>query len=212
MPRLNNNENLDVRGTLDLRSGSVLFANGQVPRTVLAQNPGAAFPIDLTNLRTWDDFATNLPGTAATDDLAIIEGTFGTDAPRLQTGDLKAAGATTRYARFTFALPEQYVDGDAFTIRVRAGMDTTISDGTATVDIEAYRYDDDGGVGSDLCATAAQDINSLTKSDNDFTITPTGLSAGDVFDVRVAVAISDTAGATAVIGEISRISVLVDVR
>jgi len=209
--RIDSGETLSNRGTIDSQAGDILVIDGYWPRTKLAAEPLSAEAIELTQLRVWDDLASLLPGVAANDDLAIIEGTWGTDAPTVQTSDAKSTSITQRL-RFRRRLGAEYVSGGDIKLRIRAGMITTISDDTATVDVECYCDDEDGGVGADLCATAAQSINSLTKADRDFVITATGLAAGDVLDFRVTIAITDAATATAVIGEISRMVLLRDIR
>lgn len=209
--RVNRGELLDVRGTLDVQSGTLSVADGQVTRSWLAQDALAPLAIPLTELRVWDALGTLLPGTAANDDLAIITGTFGTDAARVRTSDAKASSVTQR-GRVLIPLPPDYDAGETLTLRVRAGMITTVADTSATVDVECYVEDADGAVGSDICATAAQSINSTDKANKDFTITPTGLAPGDVLDVRLTVAIVDSATGTAVIGEISRLALLYDRR
>jgi hypothetical protein len=126
---------------------------------------------------------TNLPGTAANDDMALITGTPGTDAPTLQGVDFGATSTDEKCA-FIFPVPQSYADGETITLRIHAGMLTTVSDGTATVDVECWEQDGAGAVGSDICATAAQSINSLTFADYDFTITPTSVAAGDTLMQR----------------------------
>ena len=212
MPRINSSETLDVRGTLDVSSAeSVLFKNGAITRPKVQQEAATDYAVPFTDMRVWDDFNALPPGTAAADDLAIIEGTFGTDSETMQTSDAKAGSATQR-TRFKFFMPAEYDSGETVTVRVRGGMITTISDTTATVDVECYAHDDDGAVGSDLCTTSAQTINSLTKADKDFTITATSLTPGDVLDIRLTIAITDSATGTAVIGELSKVSLLLDIR
>lgn len=222
MPNFPSSETVTVLGTLDFAgatsvrpktnalSGTAL-TDDTLTRSKLATESAEAYPIPVQALRVWDNLTSALPQTAATDDLAIIEGTLGTDAPTIQSGDGKAT-TITRYARFQFTLPPEYTDQQNLVVRIRAGMITTISDGTATVDVQCYRHDADGGVSADLCATAAQTINSLTKSDKDFTITGSTIFAGDTLDVRITVAITDAATGTAVIGEISRIAMLLDIK
>jgi len=209
--RINSGETLSNRGTIDSQAGDILVIDGYWPRTKLAAEPLSAQAIELTQLRVWDDLASLLPGVAADDDLAIIEGSWATDAPTVQTSDAKGTSITQRL-RFRRRLGPEYVSGGDIKLRIRAGMITTISDDTATVDVECYCDDEDGGVGADLCATAAQSINSLTKADRDFVVTATRLAAGDVLDFRVTIAITDAATATAVIGEISRMVLLRDIR
>ena len=107
--------NVAITGTLTVKRDGISAQNRS---SVLRQDPLAIFPVPFTSLRVWDAFATNLPGTAATDDLALIGGTFGTSHPTIEAGDLKAAGATTRYARFQVKLPECYDSGETITLNV----------------------------------------------------------------------------------------------
>jgi hypothetical protein len=153
-----------------------------------------------------------LPGTAATDDLALIGGTFGTNAPSIQAGDLKAAGATTRYARCVFQLPPEFVIGGTVQIRTHAGMKTTVADTSCVVDFSAYRSNLEDGVGSDLVTTAATTINSLTEADKDFAVDSATLLPGDYLDIRMLVTCTDAATGTAVIPFIGSVEVLLDIR
>ena len=92
-------------------------------------------------------------------------------------------------------------------------MTTTVSDTTATVDVQCYSADEDGAVaGGDLVTTAAQDINSLTKGNFDFVVTPTGLAAGDLLDIRITVAITDGASGVPITADITDLKMLLDVQ
>ena len=184
----------------------------QTRASILKQDANAIFPVMLTALRVWDAFATNLPATAATDDLALVGGTFGTAPPTISGGDMKALGATMRYARFQAQLPECYDAGQTITLSISAGMVTTVSDTSCTLDVECYKIDKVTGIGSDLCATAATSINSLVFAAIPFTITPTSLAAGDVFDIRIAIACNDAATGTAVTPTIAAIDLLCDIK
>lgn len=183
-----------------------------IPRSSLLQDDLAVYTIPMTEFRVWDAFETNLPGTSATDDLALIGGTFATASPTIQTSDLKTAGATTRYARALLRIPAEYVDAETVTLRFHAGMKTTISDGTATLDVQAFKVDEEEGISADLVATGATTINSLTMADKNFSITATALTAGDLLDVRIAVAVNDTATGNAVIAIIGSVKLLCDVK
>lgn len=203
-----------TRITGDLYVSGSITRGGSGPsiaRTDLTQENLAPYKIPLTDFRVWDAMATVLPGTSATDDLALIGGTFGTNSPTIQTSDLKNAGATTRYARVLFNIPHEYVAGQTVTIRVHGGMKTTVASASATVDVECYLSDDEEGISADLCTTAAQSINSLTDADLDFAITSTSIAPGDTLDIRIAVAVNDSATGTAVIGQIGAVTVLLDV-
>jgi hypothetical protein len=171
----------------------------------LEQQATQVFDIPLTDARVWDDFRALVPSTAANDDLGLITGTWGTDTPTLQSGDGKAT-TITRRAGFAFRVPHNFVSAGTLVIRVRGGMVTTISDDVASVDLEVYEADLDGGVGSDLCQTSAVSVNSLTKVNADFTIDSSGLVAGDLLYLRLTAAITDAATGTAVIVEVSDIN------
>ena len=214
-------DNLHIGGHLTAASMTVpsnavvnasVAADAAIARSKLALDTLAEYPVKLTDFRVWDAMQTNLPGTSASDDLAIIGGTFGSAAPVLQTYDVKAAGSVTLRARVTLSMPAEYAAAETVQLRVRGGMTTTVADNSATVDIEAYKIDEFGGIGSDLCSTAAQSINSLTAGDKDFTISASTLSAGDQLDVRITVAVNDAATGTAVKATLGKVSLLCDVR
>lgn len=192
-----------------------LIVTGDLPdidRADLSLEQNACYLIPWTYWRVWDAFQTNLPGTAATDDLALIGGTFGTNAPSIQAGDLKAAGATTRYARCVVRIPPEFQTGNSVTIRAHAGMKTTVADTSCTIDFSAYRSDLEDGVGSDLVTTAATSINSLTEADKDFVVDSTTLLPGDYLDIRMAITCTDGATVTAVIPFVGSVELLLDIR
>lgn len=200
-------QTLQVGDTLLLNAAGlrVIDSSGQQKQSGVstAVEPLAILP---TDWRVHDAFASNLPATAASDDLGAVNGTDGTHFMSLRTIDFKAA-TTTAYARCFFVLPGNYVAGSAITIRVRAGMLTTVSDTSATVDLEVFSNDGDATGSADLCATSAQSINSLTFSNKDFTVTPTGLVAGQALNIRLVMTGTDGATGTAVIGAVAGVEV-----
>jgi hypothetical protein len=203
-------------GSMTVPAGAVtnsgVHADAAIARSKLEQNTLAIFPVDLNTLRVWDAYNTVLASTpGSADDLALVGGTFGTAHQLVQTGDVKAT-TTTRYARFQVPLPAEYDDGETVQIRLYAGMETTVADTSALVDVVAYEIDGTGGISADLVTTAATTANSLTYANVDFTLTATSLVAGDILDVRIAFAVTDGATATAVIGSIGKIALLCDIR
>jgi len=192
-------------------ANSQIAASAAIERSKLAgEQLKDNIPLEL--VRVWDAFQTSLPTTAASDDLGLIPGTWATDAIVIQTSDAKNTTVTQR-ARFTYRLPHNYVSGQLISAVAWAGMKTTVANGTATIDFEAYKKNDSTGLaGSDLVSTSATTINSLTAADKAFTIDPTGLSAGDELDIRVTIAITDSGTATAVIGRIMKLYMLPTVK
>lgn len=151
-------------------------------------------------------------GKDATDDLSVVGGTLGTNAPSLQTEDLRDVGVTWRYRRYAVILPPEYVAGETVLIRVKGGMITTVADTTAFADVNCYENEEDNSVSADLCTTAETTINALiaTATTVDFTITAATLSPGSVLDVRVGVEVTDASTGAEVIGCITKISLLCD--
>ncbi len=214
--------NVRIGGTLVVSTGASLpsecitttnvSSTYPIARAKLAQDALKVYPIPLTSFRTWDAMATVLPGTSANDDLGLIGGTFATNSPSLQTYDVKSAGALTFYGRCIFAMPAEYDAAETVTLRIKCGMVTTVADTSCTIDAVVYESNKERGIGADLCATGAQSMNSLTFANKDFTITPTGLDAGDVLDIRLALAVNDAAGGAEVIGCVGTVEMLCDVR
>lgn len=205
-------------GSINSQSGSLTNAafasNAGIARSKLDQDDLQPYAVVLTDFRVHDAPSTYLPTTAAADDLGLIEGTYGSDPVYLSTGDVKAT-STTRYARFFCALPPEYVSGESVAIRVYGGMFTTVADTSATLDVVAYSHDKAGTVTADLVTSTAVDINILGTGVNELTYTVNGglpLFPGDELDVRVEIAIVDSATVSAVEGRIYAVALLCDIK
>lgn len=164
------------------------------PQALLGVAGNGNMRVPLTNGRVHDAVQTLLPTSAGTDDLGLVDGSYGTGLSELRGSDF---GGTTvdQYARYLLPLHTDYVNAGAISIVLRAGMLTTVSDGTATVDVVCHAITAAGVTSADICATAAQSINSLTLAAKTFSITPTDRVPGDLLDVKVRVQGSDTGNA-----------------
>lgn len=202
-------DDVRITGGLSIKPDGVA---AQTRATILKQDSLAIFPVNFMDLRVWDAIQTNLPGTPAADDLGLIGTTFGSTAPRVTAGDCKALGPTSRYARFMVELPECYEAGETVTFSISAGMATTVASASCTLDLECYEVDKIGGISADLCTTSATTINSLTFATITFSITATALTAGDVLDVRLTIAVNDAATGTAVTPTIAGIDLRCDIK
>jgi hypothetical protein len=201
----------NLKGTVDTNQTLSLSATS----TDLDIASGTCIGVDFTGVLTSARgcFTVLLAPAASPDDLRIVGGTFTTGVPSLQTGDLKNAGATTKYARLQVQLPAEYVAGGAVTVRLHSGMVTTVASASATVNVECYKSGRETVVtGSNLYTGAAVTCNSLTFTDKDFAITPTSLSPGDILDIRVAIAVNDSGTGTAVIGCIGSAEILLNIK
>ena len=164
-------------------------------RTNITQETGV-YDLYLQDWRTAGTLA--LLGTSAgtpANAMGITPGTFGSAAPIL-VGEAASGNVKTDYARYQFQLPPEYVAGQALTLRVHAKLTTAAYVPTSTtLDAEVYKVDGEAGIGSDICATAAQQLTA-SYADYDFTITPATLSPGDKLDIRITGLVTDTGGTT----------------
>ena len=188
-----------------------IAGNADIATTKLAQRVLAESIVPLTQARTWDAVATNLPAAAASDDLGLVSGAWGTDPARITAGNVRILGATTRRLYLAIPIPANYEDGQTIQLQIRAKMETTVADVSCTLDAEAY-VGSDGSLSSDLVTTAAQSMNSLTAAAYNFTINATGVDPGDLLEVRLSIASNDAATATAVTPAIYSIALLCDTR
>jgi hypothetical protein len=188
-----------------------IAGNADIATTKLAQRVLAESIVPLTQARTWDAAATNLPASAASDDLGLVSGTWGTNPARITAGNVKALGATTRRLYLAIPIPANYEDGQTIQLQIRAKMETTVADVSCTIDAEAY-VGSDGVLGSDLVTTSAQSMNSLTAAAYTFTINATGVDPGDLLEVRLSISSNDAATATDVTPAIYSIALLCDTR
>lgn len=191
---------------------SMVSAGAAIARSKLQQNALQKYIVPWSAFRVHDAIETLLPQPSANDDFGWPPTqTFGTVAPYLRSYDLKTLTQAV-YARAQFYIPPEYDSGQTITLRIRAGMVTTVAGTSATIDAEVHKADRDGAVGADICATAAKSCNTLVTADYDFTITPTGIVPGDWFDFRLALSVVDAATGTAVIGCVYEVAFLLDIR
>lgn len=191
-----------------------LRVTGAMPKTArsgLTQDTEQLYPIPWQAWRVWNAYGTALPATSAADDLGLYPGTWATNSISIQTFDIKTL-STSLFARCVQPLPPEYDDGATVKVRFHAGAKTTVSDTSLDLDLVTYKSDLEEGIGSDICDTAAIDINSLVLASRDFTITPTTLVKGDYLDMRVEIACVDSATATALIGLIGASYLVLDIK
>jgi hypothetical protein len=188
-----------------------IAGNADIATTKLAQRVLAESIVPLTQARTWNAVATNLPAAASGSDLGLVSGTWGTNPARITAGNVRTIGATTSRLYMAIPIPANYEDGQTIQLQIRAKMETTVADVSCTIDAEAY-VGADGAVGSDLVTTPAQSMNSLSAAAYTFTINATGVDPGDLLEVRLSIASNDAATATAVTPAIYSIALLCDTR
>ena len=143
-----------------------------------------------------------LPNTPTGTHLGFDLGTWGTNAPKLTTGDVKVS-STNRYGLWEINLPYHYEDALPVTLRVSSRMNTTQADTSANVDCVAYLADEEGGIeGTDVCQTEAADMNTTDVTTTDFVLNPTNMEKAGTIWARVGIEVVDGSTGTAVIGQL----------
>lgn len=104
-----------------------------------------------------------------------------------------STASATDSALFLVPVPNDYVPGGKIGVRARCKV-STARNTAATVDFTVKEHGD--SLGSDVCATNAQSINSTTLGWKYFSITPTGLIPGlSVLSIVITLATDDTGAA-----------------
>lgn len=155
--------------------------------------------IQLTELRRTNAMTTALATTAGTNLLGLAAA-----AGSVVSGSQTNNTSVNETASIVHILPADYVAGAPITVRARAKV-SAARFVSAQVDLVAKKITD-GVLGADICATAAQALTT-NYTDFDFTITPTGLAAGDMLQLDFYLINNDTGGSTNGTATISELSV-----
>lgn len=204
--------------TILLPAGSLtdqtIAPTAQLDPLKLRQRVLQRYPVGWDTFRVWDAWTSNPVATAGTDDLALLSGAMvaSGSAGRISAGDCRNLGATTRRVAFFMPVPANYDDGETIQFRVRAAMETTVASTSCTVDLEAFVLGVGSTVGADLITTNAQNMNSLSVTDYDFALDAAQIDPGQLLLVRLTIAVSDTATATAVSPAVYSVALLADTR
>lgn len=180
------------------------YAVGSVDRTALTENALDVIGINLGNVKTATGIVLIETETAGSFHVAI-----GTNQLYLQ-GEEAISETEVSVAWFEVYLPANYVAaGD---VKLRAVVDVTGAGtlGACTIDFEARESDNDGAVGSDICATAATAVTA-TAAAHDFVVTATALVAGDKLVVKMTTSINESAG-SAIRALVTKLQLLCDVK
>lgn len=181
---------------------------GELKRADLTEDALQAHGIPVNQMMAADGAPLAVAASAASGDHYLVRGT-NTINWYSQTGN---GGNRTDVSYIQFVLPPSYVAAGDVTLRIRCKVDGAGDDNASSIDVEAYEQAD-GAVGADICATAAQTFAAKsTWYNKDFTITATGLVAGDVLNFKITTVCQENGsdGELNVIGE--PVKVLLDIK
>lgn len=185
-------------------------ASATTARSSLGQDDLQPYPILQEDWYLFDSTIHAPLGATAlsADDLIYTYGAAGTAEATIKATDFGGTSATQK-ARVRVTLPPEYVAGETITLRANAGMLTTVSNQTCTIDFNVYRH---AAPTVDICATAATTINSLVLANKDFTITPTACVPGDILDILMTVAGVDDTNAGVMEPVVTLVTLLLDIK
>lgn len=163
-----------------------------------------AYGIPISQIKAADGADLALSETAGDHFLSLASDVW------LLQGEEAISETEASVSRFQFVLPPEYKAGGNVKLRLKHRSNGAGTAGTCTIDVNAYEQDGNGAKGSDICATAAQTVTKTTWTTSDFTITATGLVAGDIINFVVTTSIQESAG-SALAAQIDGIAVLCDV-
>ena len=189
-----------VDGSID----TAHYAAGSVDRTAMAEKALDVFGINLGNVRT---NAGAVLGVVEAADTFYAQ--IGTNQLFIQ-GEEALSETEASIGWFEIYLPPNYVAAGDVTIRAVVDVTGAGTLGTCTIDFEVRESDNDGAIGSDICATAATAVTA-TAAAKDFTVTATGLVAGDKLVCKMTTSIAESAG-TAIRAVITKLQLLCDVK
>lgn len=113
----------------------------------------------------------------------------------LVVGEAANNNTKTSVGRIEIPLPQNYEAGSAVQLRVNARVNAVLNT-AATIDAEAYRMDNEGGVSADLNGTSAQNVNSTSWTSLLFSIDGATLAPGDVLEIYLSAIANDSGGTT----------------
>lgn len=175
-----------------------------IVRSKLAVDSLAPFEIAIRNWMAEDGAVLGIAEEA---------GTFfvqdGTNQMYLQ-GEVANNETEVSVMKTSFTLPYNYVASGLVKLRLTVDVTGSGTLGTCTIDASVYEQDNDGAIGSDLVTTTAIAITA-TAANKDFTITDTGLAAGDILSIVATASVQETAS-TAIQAIVTKTQMLCDVR
>jgi len=161
---------------------------GEIKRADLTEEALATYGIPVNGLMAADGAPLGVTETAGDHYINL-----GTNTLNLR-GEAAISETEVSVSYLQFVLPPEYVAAGDVTVRVHCKIDGAGTDNGSTVDISAYEQAD-MAVGADLCATAAQTFAAKTTwYDKNFSITATGLVAGDVLNIKLSSSTIENAG------------------
>lgn len=165
--------------------------------------------VSLVQLR--NDDGTVMDATGGVGKFSISAGGFGVGTIEL-LGETASGDTKTDDLMFTVVLPDNfqktaYPTGvKSLVVKIFHKTDP-IANTTASIDLEVYESDGNGGVvGSDLVTTTTITHNSTVWTEHAFTVTATLIEPGDEMVFHIRTAVDDSAGAASAIAHIGKIT------
>jgi len=193
-----------VAGVKGTNTAWVNMEISNIDKEVILEDEEAIFPINYVDFLAADGADLVIAETAGdfyryinTDVFSIV-------------GEVANNETETSIGWFVAKLPDNYKSGGTLKLRLKNQLFGAGTSGASTLDLNVYKKDGEGATGADICATAAITPTKGAWQTSDFTVTPTGLVAGDQLTVKVTGVVVESATADLQI-ELDGIAVVCDV-
>jgi hypothetical protein len=174
---------------IDATSSIASIADGAIARSKLTEDALAqAMSVPISALRHTTGVPLTVAETAGGFNVSLSSHVY------LAQAEITDNETEVSVCHAQVTLPPEYVAGGDITVRLPVSIVKTAAavDNGSTIDLSVYKQAA-GAVGSDLCATAAQTFAAVdTWYNKDFTVTPTGLVAGDVLNLEITSSVIDS--------------------
>ncbi len=209
IPALGGSDTLMTLGTEQTVTGAKTFPAGSIARSVLATDAAALHSISLSSLKNIN--GTPLDASSSTGEFGLTFPVFGSNSGVTLDSEASNGDTKTDSACFEFSLPDNYVAGSNITVHVEYSVaGSGVLGSTKTFTVDAFKVGADGAQGTNLGPTA-DTLTIAAMTNHTYSITPTGLAAGDKLIIQMQSAVQETDSSDLVLS-IGSVRVAVDVK
>lgn len=199
-------------GTFDMSGATVTYrailnadvsASADIARSKLAQDALQVYATELSAWRQADQAVMGITGTAGDHFFDVA-----TNVHRL-VGNTPSSSTVTDISLFQFVIPPEYEDGETISFRAACKVDTAAD--TNTIQAEIFEANaTTGAVGGDLATGGAIAVTS-SAAFKTWTITASGLVAGDRLNIKLTTINDDADGSDGIVSIFS-LDFLIDIK
>jgi hypothetical protein len=185
---------------------------GVLSRADIATQTSQKYAGSLTLVRNLNGTVVDATGGAGKFSVSTTA-TFGSPATLTLKSEDTQNTTKTDVGEFEFRLPPEYVAGAAVTVNVTCNVTGSGTLGsTHSVTVDAFKLAADGTAGSNIGPAAQTTLATGSAATLSFTVTPTGLVAGDKLLIQVQTSISESGNASPINANITALDVALSIK